>query len=317
MVKANAYGHGLKEIVSLLKDKVNWFGVSSIVEAIEVKKYAKKDTNILVVGKSNSFDLLVLNRIHITVDTMQELKCIEKICIETQLNAFVHIAINTGMNRIGVSSLEEFEEMTNFIKNSKYIVLVGIFTHMYNADQSGDDFNCQMTTFKRYFSHISKDVFVHVGGSFCLNYRLPKRVNMVRVGLFLYGYGNVNLKPVMQIRSRIVKILNVKKNENIGYGHNVCKKDRIVALIPQGYADGLPRKLFNRGFVKVNGKKCKIIAMVCMDCIIVDITKVITNVGDKVLVMFDADMISKWTKISVYEVLTRFSMARVKTVIET
>lgn len=315
MCKADAYGHGIEDVVGILKQKCNWFGVASTLEAIRVRRIAGDGANILVVSKSEKFDLLIKNNIHITVDDISEVEAINEFGEKLKRRAYVHIAINTGMNRIGVNDVAEFKKIIDRIGISKYITLVGVFTHMYDADENPNHYKNQIDDFKRYLKFIPKGVICHIGGSYCLDGEMPKFVDMVRVGFALYGYGNLNVRPVMSIWSRIIKISSVKTGENVGYGNNLLKFDKLIATIPLGYADGIPRRISKKGYVKICGKICKVVASVCMDCILVDVTKIKAKVGDKVLVMDDATKMAKWANTSTYEVLTGFAKARTKCLI--
>ena len=315
ILKANAYGHGLKEVSQILKDRCNWFGVASVGEAIQLKEYIGDSANILVLSKSDKFNLLIKKDIHITVDTLSELKTISEQVSKMGKTAKVHIAINSGMNRIGVSDLDSFIDMLAFIKQSENINLCGVFTHMYDEDQESNHYQSQIKTFKKFVGLVDSDVLVHIGGSFCLKHKIPDFVNMVRVGYFLYGYGDIHLKPVMQVKSRVVKILDVKQGENVGYGLNTLKQDKKIAIVPLGYADGILRRISNKGNVLISSKKCKIIAKVCMDCIMVDVTKIDVTENAEVTVMYDAEKFAKWANTSAYEVLTSFNGFRASTLV--
>lgn len=316
IVKANAYGHGLKQVVKAIENKVNFWGVSNEKEALKLKKILSVQSNILVVAKCNGYSVLIKNNIHITIDNLQELTKLATICKKLNKCAYAHIAINTGMNRIGVKTLNYFKKMLQFIKNNTQIVLAGIFTHCYNADQNNRHFHIQMQKFAKFVEMVDyTKILVHIGGSFCLNHKLPVFVNMVRCGFFLYGYGNKQLKPVMQVMSKIIKIVNCKKGEYVGYGKTRLKKDKVIAVVPIGYADGIGRKLSNKVYVEINGIKCKSVGKICMDCMLVDITNARAKLGDNVNVYTNADYFAKLTRTSPYEILTNFNNSRCKTLL--
>ena len=313
MVKANAYGHGLKNIVKILKNKVSFWGVANLLEALKLKFLLKRKSNILVVGKSTNFKNLIKNNIQITVDSLQDLKTIKKISSKLKTTAKVHIAINTGMNRIGVKNIKEFKQMINFITKNKTIKLKGIFTHCFDADAKFSHFYKQMKKFKKYINLLkNKNILIHIGGSFCLTKTIPNFVNMVRIGLFLYGYGLPQLKRAMIITSRVIKKIRANKGEFVGYGKTKLNKNTTIGLVPMGYADGVSLKLSNIAKVTINNQKCKIIGRVCMDMLMVDITHKNIKPFDKVIVFNDANYFSKITKTSVYETLTNFSKIRAK-----
>lgn len=310
MVKANAYGHGDVKIVEALKKHINFFGVASAKEALALRKKFD-DINILVVGKTRDYKRLIKNNISFTIDSILELNAIEKICKQVNTKAKIHIAINTGMNRIGIKDITEYEQILNTISQNKFLVLQGIFTHVFDADKKENHFYEQMNVFYKYVQQIKdKNILIHIGGSFVLKHKIPSFVNMVRIGYFLYGYGMRGLKPVMQIESKIIKIIDCKSDEYVGYGNNKLKQNTKVAIVPMGYADGLHRRLSNKYYVYIKDGKCKIIGNICMDMFMVDITNVECTVGDKVLVMKNALAIADIVQTSPYEVLTSFNQLR-------
>lgn len=315
MVKADAYGHNMYAIVKVLKGKVKNYGVANYKEALKLKHILNDNSLILVVGKTSYFLPLIKNNIHITIDSISELKTINNICKKHNIFANVHIAINTGMNRIGVKSIKQFKTLINYIKTTKYIRLKGIFTHAFDADENNTHLFKQIKKLKKYLKFVNFNILIHIGGSYCLNYNLPNFINMVRVGFFMYGYGNKNLKPIMQITSTISKITKCKRGEYVGYGKTKLKENKKIALVGIGYSDGLPRNLSNIGYVKIKNQKCKIIGKICMDMFMVDVTYLNIKVGDKVDIMINANILAKQINTSPYEILTNFSKFRGKTLV--
>jgi len=317
MVKANAYGHDVKQIVKILKDEVCFWGVANVDEALQLKKLLGVNHTILVVGKTSRFASLVKNKIDISIDCLNELKRINKICQEYDIKANLHIAINTGMNRIGVKSVSKFKQLLIFINQSKWLKLKGVFTHCFDEDLNNNHFINQMKVFKKFVDCVKKkDILIHIGGSFCLNNHIPAFVNMVRVGYFLYGYGRSDLKPVMSIESKIIKITYCKKGEYLGYGQMELDKDKKIALVPLGYADGIPFDFAGGGRVCVKNNHCPILGRACMDVMMVDVSNVDTHVGDRVVVFNDAEYYASITKTLPYEILTNFSKARTMTLVK-
>lgn len=317
MVKADAYGHGLNEVVNILKERVNYFGVANIKEALEVKKIAGSLCDILIVGKIKEFKIAIKNNIHFSIDSYQEITRVERISKQLNVRANVHIMVNTGMNRYGVKDLLDFTLILNFIRKSSNIKLCGVYTHLFNADQQESEVDKQLSVFEQYIEKLKpNECLIHIGGSFALMNMLPEYINMVRVGFFLYGYGNKDLQPVMTINSKLIKITNCKKGEYIGYGNNKLIKDTTVALIPIGYADGLPRELSNKGYVTINNKRFKILGNICMDCFMVDVSYSSVKVGDLVEVCVNAIELADIIGTSPYEILANFAKFRGKTKIQ-
>ncbi|MBE7082109.1 MAG: alanine racemase [Clostridiales bacterium] len=314
MVKANAYGSNLKAFVKILDNKLNYYGVANEAEALALRKLTNK--KIIIFGKCENYLKIINKNIDFCIDNIFELKKVLAICKKSNLQAKIHLAINTGMNREGIKTLTEYKEILHIISQNNQFCLCGIFTHCYDGDCKTSHFYQQMKMFYQFVKLAPKDILVHIGGSFVLNYKIPSFVNLVRVGYFLYGYGNKFLKPVMRLESKVTKITACKKWEQIGYG-NKCKlkKSTNIALVPIGYADGLPRCCSNKLLVKINDKHYKIIGNVCMDMFMVDIKTDIVKIGDRVVVVDDANKITKLTKSSNYETLTNFSKVRAKCLI--
>ena len=117
MVKADAYGHNYKTIINELKNKVQWFGVANEQEALQVNKI-DKNNKVLIVGKSADYYNIIKNGISFTIDSTKEINKIINICQKHNLKANIHIAINTGMNRLGVKDLNEFKSILNIINQN-------------------------------------------------------------------------------------------------------------------------------------------------------------------------------------------------------
>jgi len=314
MLKAEGYGHGINNILNLLKNNIKYFGVANKEEALKVRKFCKT-CKIIVVGKTNSYVELIKN-ISITIDCLDELITILNVCKKLNMPANVHVAVNTGMNRIGVKTLLEFKDILKFIDENNFIILEGVFTHCFDADKLQSNFYNQMHKFYCFVKELKdKKILIHIGGSFVLKHKIPNFVNMVRIGFFIYGYGMAKLKPVMSIQSKIIKIINAKKGEYIGYGTHKLKSDAIIATIPIGYADGLTRQASNKYFVEIKHQKCPIIGSICMDMCMVDISKIACKVGDRVNVFNNALCLAKCIKTSPYEILTNFQKLRGKCLI--
>lgn len=316
MVKADAYGHGVRNILPCIADEVSIYGVANIHEAISLR-IINSLCKIIVVGKTKMCKAVIANNISITIDCIDDCKQIVRVCKKYCARVNIHIAINTGMNRIGVNSMNEYLEILNYInRNSNYLNLEGIFTHCFDADLSKTHFYSQMKIFYEYVKLVDyKSIYVHIGGSYVLNHKIPQFVNLVRIGYFLYGYGAKRLKPVMQINAPIVKIYDCKAGENIGYGNNIINKDTTVAVISIGYADGLPRPLSKNYSVIVNSKKAKILGNICMDMTMIDVTNISCKNGDNAQVMTNASLIAREIKTSPYEILTGFKSLRGKSLI--
>ena len=293
VVKADCYGHNDIDTVRTIIDAgCNYLAVATLDEALEIRNKIK-DIPILCLGiiDAEYIQICVDNDITVTIDSLEYLK---------KLNFFntlkVHIKINTGMNRLGINNMEEFDKVySNILKNSN-IVLEGIYTHIYNATN-------KETTMKQYemFEEITKNIdlnqipIVHVGASEATEfYEKREYANGCRLGISMYGlvdYNNIKFKSTFSLYSKVIRI-NEVDNGTVGYNgtYKVNGKEKI-AVVPIGYADGIIRKNKGRN-VYINDKPYEIVGNICMDMLFVKIDDSV-KVGDKVAIIKDIDHIKE------------------------
>jgi alanine racemase len=213
----------------------------------------------------------------------------KKLCSFENKNHLIklHLKVDTGMHRIGISPNEIYPFISLFKKYKKNFKLNGIWTHFPSADSLDKSFSLKQIERFKEVVHILKDnindqLIVHAANS-AATINLPESYfDMVRIGLGLYGYQyNLNfsniitLQPAVTWKTRIICIKQVNKGESIGYGRTfITNKDSIIGTIPVGYADGYDRLLSNKGFVLVNGKRANIVGRVCMDQTMIDLTDI-------------------------------------------
>lgn len=314
MIKANAYGHGLSEIAGMLRGRVDFFGVANVNEALEARKVCKS-SKILIVGKTFDFETCEKNNISFVIESFSQFsKLVEYVKDKNVKNCInIHIKMNSGMNRLGINSVKEFKEIYKLCEKFG-ICVEGILTHFATADCDSNFYEKQKTFFKKFLNEIPKREMpiVHVGGSATLLQNNDFDFDMIRVGIAIYGYlKKCNVKGILQIKSHLIKVFEVRKGDRIGYANGfVAKEDMKIGIVPLGYADGISRNLSNKAEVVVNGKKCKIVGYVCMDMFFVDLSGKEAKEGDEVIVFNDAKKYARILGISPYEVLTRFSLTR-------
>ena len=307
VVKADSYGHCDNKVVKAIIDGgCNYLAVATLDEALEIRNEFK-DIPILCLGLINEeyIDVCLENDVAITVDDYQYVKNISNKKIK------VHIKINTGMNRLGVKTKEEFNKIYNEIINSS-LILEGIYTHMYNPDD-------KLITKKQEetFEHIVSDInlndikMIHLGASqYTLNYPKKKYVNTCRLGIIIYGLveNDLNLKSTFSLESEVIKI-NTLDNESVGYdGKYKATNKELIAVVPIGYADGIIRKNTGRT-VFINNKEYPIVGNICMDMMFVKIDESV-SVHDKVIVLKDIDHIievSNYLETIPYEIICSIS----------
>ena len=314
MVKANAYGHGLQEMVKLLSGKVQCFGVATQEEALLLRQIDQR-TRVIVFGRVRDCSLMIERNIDFTVFSYNMLK---EVLLKTKASLYapaLHLAVNSGMNRYGFRDEIEWQKAIKLLKKNN-ICPQGVFTHFSSLTTDKAYTLNQKKIFDKFLAALpaSWKFLTHVGGGYSLfencNY------DMFRVGMMAYGYGHEKVKPIMKVVSEIVDVSFVKKGEHVGYLCSyTAQDDTTVAVVPIGYGDGLTRSLSNNLFVKVKGKTVKNVGNVCMDCFMIDVSGIDVKEGDKVEVFWDAKNWSELEGTSTYEVCTNFAKMRGERVI--
>lgn len=302
MVKANAYGFGLQDMVLLLRDKVSYFGVASLDEALAVRQLAP-DNNILIVGKTFDFAGCKDNDIEYAItDVTDALYAIP--------HSQVHLKIDSGMHRLGFSTHDQMQKAISILQE-KEVEIKGIYTHFATLDCDDAYFSQQLDNFRNFLSVLPTNIqpIVHVGGSFAIEKNIPE-AQMIRIGKGLY-------RNCMKISSRVVRMFTVKPGDRIGYSNGfIAKKEMIIGIVPLGYADGLKRILANHYCVQVNGKPCRITGNICMDMFAIDLTRAHAQIGDVVTILYDEWEMANYLHTSPYEVTTDFNNFRGKKILQ-
>ena len=307
MVKANAYGHGAKEIVSMLDGKVNFFGVSNQFEAEAIRGVT--NAHIIVFGACENYEECIKHNISFALLSFDHAKQMTTLYKKLKIRPRMHLCVNSGMNRYGIREKEDFLKIINFL-NKNNLSLEGIYTHFSSLSTDKEYTERQHEIFEEFLKLLpDNDTLIHIGGG--MSIFTEYKADIHRVGLEVYGYGNTFVKPVLTIESEVVDMQNVKKGEHVGYLCSyTAKKDMIVATVPLGYGDGLPRKLSNKINVKIRGKEAKSVGNICMDAFMVDVTNIKCKIGDKVIVMDNASKFAPIIESTEYEVLTNLSKFR-------
>ncbi len=288
VVKANCYGLGLKCIKSIIKGGVNYLAVSSLEEALSIRKITKEKILILEPINPKYISLAKENNITLTISSLEYLNNVK------DQEFTCHIKINTGMNRLGINSKEEFDEVYNIIMNSN-ITLEGIYTHIYKASDS----KCTNNQFKK-FEYITSDIdlntipIVHIPNSETIfNYKKKPYINGCRMGIIMYGFSNnIKLNSVFSLISKVIEIKHIHSGDTVGYdGKYTASGDESIAVLPIGYADGILRHNSGRN-VYINGKEYKIVGNICMDMLFVKVDDNV-KVNDEAYIIKDNDHINQ------------------------
>lgn len=298
VIKADAYGHDAYTVSTCLeKHGIRMFAVANIDEAIELRHYGIT-SDILILGYTDPRRAHDLHRYHLTQTLLDETYARNLNAMHESISA--HIAVDTGMHRIGVSSTDS--QSIRRILCLPFLHVTGIFTHLCVADgRAEDDIHFtenQIALFDACVSRLPANVHLktHVQASAgLLNYPYLK-YDYVRIGISMYGVSSgdevtvvqPDLKPVLSIHSKIVLLRHVPSGDTIGYGRSyTCNKDSLIAVIPIGYADGIPRNLSNQNqIVMVHDTPVPIVGRICMDQMMIDVTDIKgVSIDDEVLIM--------------------------------
>lgn len=333
VIKADAYGHGSVEVAKSLENRADYFAVADIEEAVEIRKAGVK-TPILILAYTNPslFSVLVENGFTATVYSLEDAKILSETAVKLGKIAKIHIAVDTGMSRIGFNDTAENADVVKDISELDNIEIEGIFSHLACADvKDKTDALNQKNRFDAFLAMLcDKGVDIplkHISNS-AAAIDMDCSYSMVRLGISLYGMypsdevesEKVELYPAMEVFSHVIRVNEIDAGVGVGYGHAyVAKEKRRIATVSIGYADGYSRAFSNKGVVLINGKRASVIGKVCMDQIMVDITD-IENVkaGDTVVIMgkdgdefISAEELGELSGSFNYEVICTF-MPRVK-----
>nr|WP_025776310.1 alanine racemase [Clostridium botulinum] len=309
VIKANAYGHGAMEIApTLLENGVSRLAVAVLSEAMELRMSGVKEP-IMILGYTPWAlgDMLLDNDIEQSVYSYNDALELSKIAVLKRKILKIHIVVDTGMGRIGFLPTKESVEDVYKISKLPNIEIEGVFSHFSSADESDKDYTLyQMNKYNAFINKLEeKNIQVpikHIANSAAIIDLENTHLDAVRAGIIMYGYypsnyvlrNNINLKPVMSLKTSIVHIKKVSSAEYISYGRTFkTKRESIIATLPIGYADGYNRLLSNKGKVIVNGKLAPVIGRVCMDQCMIDVTFIENlKVGDVVTIMGEENGVS-------------------------
>ncbi len=309
VVKADAYGHGSVMIApTLLASGADMLGVASIDEGVDLRQ-AKINCDILVLGAVPvwAVESAVKADLIIAIFSKEHLEACKQTFERTGIKPKVHVKIDTGMNRIGVSAIDAVD-FINEVRQADYLEFGGIFTHLANAENRKKT-QIQIDRWNSVISQIdTTGLLLHIlntAGAMC--YDVPNS-NMYRAGIGIYGLypdlpqdGEIkkpDLKPVMSLKARIVNIHEAHDGEGISYGHTfTAHGNKKIATVPLGYADGVPRGLSNKISGCLNGKDVPQVGNITMDQMMFDITGVDAKPGDIITLLDEKHSIDNWAKI--------------------
>jgi len=279
MIKANAYGHGLRSTALRLEKHVQSLGVASVDEAIALRKAGVKGAITLMEGVFEPDELLIAacEGFHVVFHEATQLAWLAKSALPLPLTAW--LKIDTGMGRLGFTPDEAQAAYAQLSSNKQIKQPVGIMSHLACADDVANPLNQQqINNFNAFIQNIpGPKSFCNSAGIFAFE---ASQYDVVRPGLALYGVSpfadqsaaDLNLKPVMTLQTRLMAVRMAPKGSSLGYGARfACPQDMPIGVIAMGYGDGYPRTARDGTPVLVNGVRCQIVGRVSMDMITIDL----------------------------------------------
>lgn len=296
VVKANSYGLGSLAVCEYLAERgVGFFAVATLDEAIELRMHGIKQ-KILVLGVINPEDInkAIQHRIAVTAPNLTWLKAAENnVTDKYDKEVWIHIKVNTSMNRYGTSDIEEIHEMIRRVNASGSFIYEGIYSHLSSADEESDITEAHIEQFRKIVGSVEKAEYTHIQNSAgSLKYQLDF-CDTIRVGISLYGYypsehvkeiSNVRLKPAVRLVTKIADLHELSPGDKVSYsGRYTASINEKIATLPLGYADGFTRH--HTGYkVALRGESCPVVGTVCMDSIMIKVPET-ASIGDEVIII--------------------------------
>lgn len=296
VVKANAYGHGLPEVATALgrSRDVRWFGVDSLDEALRLRK-SVSDKPVLVLGgvPSAGYATAVRTGFSLTVYETAQLRALDKVATARR-PAKVHVKIETGTSRQGVTR-ENWTSFARALKRCQHVTLEGMSTHYANIEDTLDPSYAlsQLSQYNEALAAFAKvgltPTLRHTAASAAAMLHVTTRMDLVRTGLSLYGLWpsretestvrqrglTLDLHPALTWKASVVQVKRLSAGTPVSYGlTEKVTRPSVVAVLPVGYYDGLPRSLSSVGAALVRGQRAKILGRVCMNMCVIDVTDI-------------------------------------------
>lgn len=283
VVKNDAYGHGLVPTVTALSDVADCFAVGNAADAVTIKPFAQDIMILLPLNYQDTLTAINVGAI-LTVDSFATLNTVAQAAIESDVEPRVHIKIDSGMSRLGFVE-QQLYELCGAIDGLK-IRVEGVFSHFYG------DTRLQCDKQYEYFTkcadiieeHVKHKLTRHIANTSATLLDAKYHLDLARVGLGLYGYGNDALKPAATVTANVISSKAVKKGRVVGYGAKyICRCDTNLAVLDIGYAHGLSRTAVG-SYVNIGGELYPI-AAICMAMTIIDTADKQLDVGQTAILL--------------------------------
>ena len=334
-VKANAYGHGVKEIVGLLPS-ADWFAVNSFEEAFELRELGVKRP-ILLLGyvPFSQLEKAVHSDLRLTVSNQETVQTLTRLRLQEK-KAKLHVKVDTGIGRQSVMP-EDLDSLIDSIRQTENLHLEGISTHFANIDDTVNPEYSeeQLSLFRRLLDRLGKRgisiPIVHAANTAACVLYPETHFTMMRPGLGIYGFWPSReafvtaklrnpsipaLQPVLTWKTRVAQVKKLPEGNYVSYGCTFrATRNTTLAILPVGYGDGYDRGLGNTAHVLIRGKRAPVVGRVCMNLTMADVTDIPgISVEDEVVLLgrdgdenISADTMATWLGTINYEVVTRIS----------
>ena len=319
VVKADAYGHGLVQTArAALSAGADALAVAMIEEGEQLRA-AGVTAPILVLGATSPDEAAggVRLGLTLTVCDANMVHSVEAACKAQEKTCEVHLKIDSGMCRIGVRSAAEARQVLAALAVCPHVRLTGAFTHFADADGETEDFTRQQfARFQALTALLPAGLTLHAANSASIHRYPDMHLNMVRMGISMYGYppvaSSLPLRPCMTWRTEVTYVKDIQPGDTVSYGRTFrADKPMRVATVAAGYGDGYHRAISGKGCVLIGGRRAPILGRVCMDQLIVDVTDIPSvQAGDEVVLLgrqggecIDAEEMAAWAGTISYEVL--------------
>ncbi len=287
VVKADGYGHGCVPVAKAIDPYVEGYAAATLEEALTLRRHGiRKWILILGVTSPSRYEAMLDADIYPAVFTMEQAEPLSRLAVSRGTKAKVHLAVDTGMSRIGMAADETGADLAARIATLPGIQAEGMFTHFARADETdktsvNSQFSCYL-----HFAELLRQRGVEIPIKHCSNSAaivdLPHMgLDMVRAGISIYGLypsdevekGAVSLRPAMGLKSFVAYVKDIQPGQAVSYGGTfVADRPMRIATVPVGYGDGYPRNLSGKGYVLICGQKAPILGRICMDQFMADVT---------------------------------------------
>ncbi len=321
VVKADAYGHGLRRVAAALADQAEWIGVANVDEGLQVVDEGAQRVFVLGPVLPWEREVAVTGQFVVAISTLEEAQAFDALGQELGQDVEAHLVLDTGMGRMGCLE-QEFASLLSACGKLPRLRVKGLATHFPSADEDAGFTRHQIAQMEKMVPSLPEDFAIHLSNSAgLLGFAQDQPfATIARPGLMLYGYAPLPefqdaMRPVLSLKSRVTLVRHLPAGRSISYGRTmITERPATVATVGLGYGDGYPRHGSNQGAqVLVGGRRCPLLGRVTMDQVMVDVSGLesLPEVGDPVVLIgrqgteqILATEVAEWARTISWEVLT-------------